>query len=415
MPISFTVAHNIAVQLSKQGLSPKHHPSALEQRISVETKVFGKTFPNPIGLGAGFDKDGEIIQPMLDLGFGFTEIGTVTVKPQPGNAKPRMFRLPADFGIVNRYGFNSKGAAAVEANLVAWRNPPPVVAKQGAEDDDNNASFTMRALHWLHSKALYLINQPTLAAVGLVGVNIGKNKASTEFEQVVSDYVSNIVLLGRYADYLVLNISSPNTAGLRDLQQADILRALLQPCLAARDALDERVPMLIKLAPDLADDDLAAIAAVLLDLEIDGIVVSNTTNQRPNDLISKHRSEPGGLSGAPVKDKSTEVIRKMFALTRGKIPIIGVGGVGSGYDAYAKLKAGASLVQVYSMMIYQGPGVVSRIRHELAELMLQNGQRSLQDVVGVDHDEIFWQRSQDRYQQTVPTIDEPLVIDNETK
>jgi dihydroorotate dehydrogenase len=337
------------------------------------------------------------VAQMLDLGFGFVEIGTVTPEAQAGNPKPRMFRLTQDLGIVNRYGFNSQGAAAVEANLQAYRQSP-------VKKKDPEAGAAWKAMRWLQS-TMY----PEQHAAGVVGVNIGKNK---ETEDSAADYVSNITRLGVYADYLVVNISSPNTAGLRELQQADALRSLLQACLKARDALEVPVPLLVKLAPDLTEDDLQEIANVLLSLEIDGIVVTNTTKERPRDLISKHRGEIGGLSGAPVKDKSTEVIRQLFRLTRGKIPIIGVGGVGTGHDAYVKLKAGASLVQVYSMMVYKGPGLVSQIRHELAKLMLQNGQRSIEDVVGSDpcHEDIFWKKKQAAGVQKVQEMEETFAI-----
>jgi dihydroorotate dehydrogenase len=396
--------------MAKQGLAPRHCASGLEQRVTVESVVFGKTFPNPIGLGAGFDKDGEIVEPMLDLGFGFVEVGTVTPEPQAGNAKPRMFRLTEDLGIVNRYGFNSRGTAAVEENLKQFRDQKSTTSTSTEEDTgentENKDTGILRTIRWIAS-ALY----PEHHAPGLVGVNIGKNKST---ENATQDYVENIRRLGKYADYLVLNISSPNTAGLRDLQEADQLEALLETCVRARNELvEQRVPLLVKLAPDLTNDDLKKIAQVLLNTsaDIDGIVVTNTTTQRPNDLISKHRLESGGLSGAPVRDKSTEVIRTLFALTDGQIPIIGVGGVGSGHDAYVKLKAGASLVQVYSMMVYKGPGVVSRIRKELAELMLQNGQRSIEDVVGMDHDEIFWRKQEERAERTRQKIASIVVGD----
>lgn len=335
--------------------------------------LFNKTFAHPIGLAAGFDKDGEIIEPMLNLGFAFTEIGTVTPAPQQGNPKPRMFRLYEDEGIINRYGFNSKGAQVVKKNLEMYRHPPSV----------EQTAF---------QKIWYFL-YPKPASKGLVGVNIGKNKTS---ENAVADYVSSIELLGPYADYLVINVSSPNTPNLRDLQRAESLESLLAACLKARDKLPEKVPLLVKLAPDLTDEELGQVAGVIRKMGADGIVVTNTTNQRPNDLISHHKMELGGLSGKPVKDRSTECIRKLFALTNGEVPIVGVGGIGSGHDAYEKLKAGASLVQVYSMLVYKGPGVVSRIRKELAELMLQNGHRSIEDVIGSDHEEIHWRQMQDR-------------------
>jgi dihydroorotate dehydrogenase len=382
---SFTLAaHDLAIELAKWNLSPTHHPSALEQRVSVDSTVFGRHFSNPIGLGAGFDKNGEVIEAMLDLGFGSVEIGTVTPRPQPGNPKPRMFRLTEDLGIINRYGFNSKGADRVEENLREFRQQPVI----------NTPSKLKKTL------SLFRGESSKASKSGIVGVNIGKNKDSQDGD-ILEDYRTNIHKLGPYADYLVLNISSPNTAGLRDLQQGDALRALLTGCIESRDKLaaettKDAVPLLVKIAPDLDDDQLKEVAGICLELHIDGLIVTNTTNQRPADLVSFHRNETGGLSGAPVKDRSTECIRKVYAATGGKIPIIGVGGVGSGKDAYDKLKAGASIVQVYSMMVYQGPGLVSRIRHELAEIMIQNGQRRVQDVIGLDHNDLFWKSREER-------------------
>jgi dihydroorotate dehydrogenase len=372
-------AHHAGIFFAEQGLSPRFRPSALEQRCVVSNSVFGKTFPNPIGLAAGFDKDGEVVQEMLDLGFGFVEIGTVTPQAQPGNPKPRMFRLVEDLGIINRYGFNSQGASTVEKNLKSFRSPQPI--------DSAKLSWPRYIWNFLY---------PPRHQSGLVGVNIGKNKNSLD---AIGDYVCNIRQLSGLADYMVLNISSPNTTGLRDLQQANSLRVLLTTCLTTRNEMTHRVPLLVKLAPDLTDEELDQIANVCLEVGIDGIIITNTTNHRPADLLSKHRGEIGGLSGKPVKDQSTECIRRLFRLTDGKIPIIGVGGVGSGHDAYEKLKAGASLVQVYSMMVYQGPGVISRIRHDLAMLMLENGQRSIVDVIGADHEDIFWRKREERIAQ----------------
>jgi dihydroorotate dehydrogenase len=407
--------------MAVRGLAPRHCPSGLEQRVTLQSTVMGKTFSNPVGLGAGFDKDGDMIQPMLDLGFGFVEVGTVTPEPQPGNIKPRMFRLTEDMGIVNRYGFNSVGAAAVEEHLKQFRDSEQ---QQTKSKDSGAAETTEDGLHRLASTLRWIwstLYPEQHAMGGRVGVNIGKNKA-TPTEDAAHDFCQNIRRLGPYADYLVINISSPNTAGLRDLQEANKLEALLQTCVRARNELEggggeqqqqhhQRVPLLVKLAPDLTNEELKEVAQVLLKSGIDGIVVTNTTNQRPDDLISKHRSEPGGLSGVPVRDKSTEVIRTLFALTDGQIPIIGVGGVGSGHDAYVKLKAGASLVQVYSMMVYKGPGVVSKIRKELAELMLQNGQRSIEDVVGMDHDDIFWRKREEHAERARQNIASMAVID----
>lgn len=339
--------------MTKWGLAPHHRPSALEQRVSVETRAMGLDFTNPVGLAAGYDKDGEVIDQMLRMGFGFVEIGTVTPRPQPGNPKPRMFRLAADHGIINRYGFNSKGADYVERNLREFRELGASRSDSGGGDgeeggESGGGAAVLSALRWAW-RTLY----PNPPATGLVGVNIGKNK---DTEDAAVDYVSGIRQLGPHADFMVINVSSPNTAGLRDLQKANSLRELLARCIEARNALDTttstqvgrgRVPLLVKLAPDLTDDELKEVGATCLDVGIDGIVVSNTTNQRPEDLLAPRelRMEAGGLSGAPIRDKSTECIRKVYDATDGRIPIIGVGGIGSGRDAFEKFKAGASLVE----------------------------------------------------------------------
>jgi dihydroorotate dehydrogenase len=234
--------------------------------------------------------------------------------------------------------------------------------------------------------------KPPVKQKGALGVNLGKNKDGDE----IHDYRCGIQQLGPYADYLVINVSSPNTPGLRDLQHADALRVVLNACVAERNALDKPVPLLVKLAPDLSDKELAEIAQAVMECGVDGIVVCNTTMSRPSHLSSPHKHETGGLSGAPLRDISTECIRKLYSLTGGNVPIIGVGGIANGRDAYEKLKAGASLIQIYSMMVYEGPGVVSRIRKELAQLMVENGQGRLEVVVGMDHDDLYWKKREER-------------------
>ena len=293
------------------------------------------------------------------------------MKPQPGNPSPRMFRLVEDEGIINRYGFNSVGADAVEDNLKAYRQTQK-------EQEQNRTIFQ----NWLYGSP----------PQGLLGINLGKNKTSTT---PIQDYQALIRQLGPYADYLVINVSSPNTPGLRDLQESSSLEALLKGCRSARDKLQMQPPLLVKLAPDLTDDELREIADVLLRLKIDGIILTNTTIQRPSSLMSSNKEETGGLSGRPLQQRSTECIRNLYKWTNGRIPIIGVGGIFEGKDVHEKLRAGASLVQVYSGMVYKGPGMVSKLRHELANLMLQNGQRKLQEVVGIDHDDLYWKKQQD--------------------
>jgi len=412
-------AHHAAIYFATKGLSPRHRPSVTEQHANVtcniifdkhgdtaadstKPKVRPLRVPNPVGLAAGFDKDAVIIQPMLDLGFGFVEVGTVTPKPQEGNPKPRMFRLPEHFGIINRYGFNSPGADVVQTNLQAYYQQYSSNRSTNAANAAEPVSIP-RALWNMVAPALLLVPPAT----GAIGINIGKNRDSVERDQVLADYTSLIRQLGPWADYLVLNVSSPNTAGLRDWQSGDALKSLLQACLEERDKLAHTAsssssnddgtvpPLFVKLAPDLTDEQLQDIAATCLAVGIDGIVVTNTTNQRPADLIHHHLAqEAGGLSGQPVKQLSTSCIRKLYSATRGQIPIVGVGGIASGQDAYEKICAGASLVQVYSMLVYEGPGVVSRIRHELAEIMALEGHKSIQDMVGCDHEDMFWEKRQ---------------------
>lgn len=228
------------------------------------------------------------------------------------------------------------------------------------------------------------------------------------------DYEIGIERLGAYADYLVVNISSPNTPGLRGLQQNDPIRRLLKECIVKRDALPmknnkRRPPLFVKIAPDLTNDELEDIAKAIMELNVDGILVTNTSNQRPKSLMSKNRDESGGLSGLPIRDLSTECIRKMYKLTGGNVFLVGIGGVSSGHDAYEKMKAGASVVEIYSCMIYEGPGIVSRIRKELAEILRQNGHRSAVDVVGLDHEQVYWEKKMQRARKSMSS--EKAIVD----
>ena len=228
----------------------------------------------------------------------------------------------------------------------------------------------------------------------------------------LQDYTIGIKKLGPYADYLVINVSSPNTPGLRSLQQREPLRKLLSATLKARDEYAPHALLFVKISPDMTLEEMEDVANVVMETGTDGMIVTNTTNARPEILSSKHRKEIGGLSGAPIKDKSTECIRTMYQLTDGKVPIIGVGGIGSGRDAYDKLKAGASLVQIYSMMVYEGPGVVSRIRKELADIIVENGYKSVDEVVGSSVVDIYWSRREERVQLRMKEQEEEkLIID----
>eukprot|EP00586_Coscinodiscus_wailesii_P016858 CAMPEP_0172505170 /NCGR_PEP_ID=MMETSP1066-20121228/184151_1 /TAXON_ID=671091 /ORGANISM="Coscinodiscus wailesii, Strain CCMP2513" /LENGTH=464 /DNA_ID=CAMNT_0013281667 /DNA_START=56 /DNA_END=1450 /DNA_ORIENTATION=+ len=404
-------AHHLAIECLKRDLAPRYRTSTLERhslKSSIEpfSEYKNLSFPNCVGLAAGFDKDGVAIRGLFDVGFGFVEIGSVTPLPQPGNPSPRMFRLLEDRGVINRYGFNSVGVDEVERNLKDFRHGLSVPAKDSIEDDVDNSNVVLSSLkHVLQlfkNKITKVVNEPQ----GLVGINLGKNKTS---EDDVADYVKGIKQLGPYADYIVINISSPNTPNLRSLQKSEPLHRLLTAAARQRDELPQKIPLLVKIAPDLTDDDIADIARAVTDCGIDGIVVCNTTVSRPASLVSRNRDEGGGLSGEPLRALSTEIISKMYRLTDGTVPIVGVGGVGCGHDVYEKLKAGASLVQVYSMMVYEGPGVVSRIRHELSEIMLENGIRSVEDVVGLDHEDIYMRKRLERIKESRST--ESVIID----
>lgn len=329
-------AHNLT--LSALGLLPARRPGPDNPVLC--TTVFDKNFPNPIGLAAGFDKDGRVIRPMLGLGYGFVEIGSVTPRPQVGNPKPRIFRLPEDRAVINRLGFNSRGARYVARRLAAFRRR--------------------------HD--------------GLVGVNLGKNKES---RSAAEDYAITAAQLVAHADYLVINVSSPNTPGLRTLQRIQELDQILAE---VKKAVGQPVPpLLIKIAPDLTEDDKEDIATAIPRWQVAGLIISNTTVARPEALKSAAKSEAGGLSGPPLFPASTETLREFYALTSGKVALVGVGGIASGADAYAKIRAGASLVQLYTGMIYGGPGIIGEIKRDLAALIKRDGFKTVADAVGADH------------------------------
>ncbi|CAN2389437.1 Dihydroorotate dehydrogenase (quinone), partial [Pristimantis euphronides] len=345
--VSPELAHTLSIKLAAFGLVPR----CLRYNSQyLETTVLGHKFRNPVGLAAGFDKHAEAVDGLFKMGFGFVEIGSVTPNPQDGNPKPRVFRLPQDKAVINRYGFNSHGIEVVRQRLL-----------QRVE------------------------KQKTLTAEGMpLGVNLGKNKTS---EDAAADYTRGVRELGPLADYLVINVSSPNTPGLRDLQGREQLHRLLAKVVDARNALplEHRPPLLVKIAPDLSLRDKEDIASVVTQLSIDGLIVTNTTISRPSTLKDPSSVETGGLSGAPLQDMSTETIREMYALTSGKVPIIGVGGVGSGLDALQKIRAGASLVQLYTALTYQGPPVIGKVAQELEKLLIDQGFSSVSEAVGADH------------------------------
>lgn len=336
-------AHGLTIRALTSGLVPA--ADTADDPI-LACRQWGIDFANPIGLAAGFDKNAEVADPMLRLGFGFVEAGSVTPRPQPGNPKPRIFRLPEQGGLINRLGFNNEGLDAFAARLAARRADPG-------------------------------------RARGVVGANIGRNKDSTD---AAADYAAGVTRLAPLADYLVVNVSSPNTPGLRALQGRESLAGLLDRVLDARAAagLDRPPPLLVKIAPDLTEEDKQDIAAVCLERAVDGLIVSNTTITRPSDLPDQLSGESGGLSGRPLFALATAVLADMFRLTGGRLPIVGAGGVTSGADAYAKIRAGASLVQLYTALIYKGPGLVNEIKRDLAAHLRADGFARVADAVGVD-------------------------------
>ena len=304
----------------------------------LKQTLFGLTFDNPVGLAAGFDKNGEAVTGLSRQGFGFVEVGTVTPKPQDGNPKPRIFRLNKDQAVINRLGFNNEGAAAMHARLAELPTQPMVL-----------------------------------------GVNIGRNKVC---DDPLQDYHSLVLKMADVADYITVNISSPNTQGLRDMQQKRNLEELLGTVNAAKNKLGRPLPTLLKIAPDIDDMMKEDIAEVALTYKLDGLIVSNTTIKRPNTLQSKQHGEVGGLSGKPLMAHSTKVLGDIYRLTEGKIPLVGVGGIASAKDAYAKIQAGASLVQAYTAFIYQGFGLVGKINRGLVKLLERDGFGNISEAVG---------------------------------
>ncbi|MDP6209888.1 MAG: quinone-dependent dihydroorotate dehydrogenase [SAR324 cluster bacterium] len=348
------------------GFLPLLRSLFLEENLLLRTKLFDKTLNNPIGLAAGFDKDGRIHPALFALGFGFVEIGTVTPRPQEGNPRPRLFRLKEDHAVINRMGFNNQGAWKMAERLVA-----NTLKIKSADADIFELSE----------------DYPANIASGMLGINIGKNK-DTSLEKATDDYVSALSTLHPFAEYFTLNISSPNTEDLRNLQEKEALRILLDSVCARRDELDRNhsrnTPLLVKLAPDLDGDALENSVHVIQEFSIQGVIATNTTVERP-ELKSKNRTETGGLSGKPLQKRSTAMIRTLFAELGADIPIIGVGGIFNGADAYEKIRAGAAAVQIYTALIYEGPGLVRKVKEELANLLESDGYKSVSEAVGADH------------------------------
>ncbi|MDA7946798.1 MAG: quinone-dependent dihydroorotate dehydrogenase [Hyphomicrobiaceae bacterium] len=338
-------AHELTLRALEAGLYPRQ---SMADDPRLAQTVWGLGFSNPVGIAAGFDKGARVPEEILNSGFGFAEIGTVTPQPQPGNPRPRIFRLPADKGMINRLGFNSEGHAAVLARMKR-------LGRRGLK--------------------------------GVVGVNIGANKDSGDRD---ADYVAGLEIFAPVADYLTVNISSPNTPGLRDFHALDELDRLLGKLMTKRNGLTKAggaaCPVTVKLSPDIADEEVAPICDKLLAHKVDGIIVSNTTLDRPN-LTGLNGSEAGGLSGAPLFQRSTRLLAKVYVHTRGAIPLIGVGGITSGATALGKIEAGASLIQLYTGLVYEGPGLVGRIKSALVAGIERAGTQSIDGLIGSKADE----------------------------
>lgn len=311
----------------------------------LESTLWGRCFKNPIGLAAGFDKHADAMPALFQVGFGFVEVGGVTLNSQAGNPKPRLFRLAADDAVINRMGLNSVGADQVAATLASY----------GAKH-----------------------------RLGPVAINLGLNKDATD---PPSDYGALARKLAPYADMLTINVSSPNTPGLRALQSPDALKAIVDAVRSAAESADQypKPLVLVKIAPDLEPQDVNDLCAFAMTENLDGLVVSNTTIARSDSLTSPHRTESGGLSGRPLFARSTALLHEVYGQTNGSIPLVGVGGVSSGADAYAKIRAGASLVQLYSALVFHGPGLVAKIKAELKVLLMADGFTTVAEAIGADH------------------------------
>ena len=331
-------AHTLTMAGLKSGLVTDKAP---KNDQSLALSLFGRVFPNPVGLAAGFDKNAQSADAMLGYGFGFVEIGTVTPQPQVGNPKPRIFRNKKSRSVINRMGFPNGGADEFEHNYTRFR------------DKGRNST-------------------------GIVGINVGKNKDQGD---ALADYVDLVHRFGKQSDYLTVNISSPNTPGLRDLQDPEELLPFLRQLVIVRNARC-KTPLLVKLAPDLSEGQCKAIAHCVMEAGIDGVILTNTTLARPDHLPEAFRNEMGGLSGPLLQNQSLNVIRSFYKHTGGKLPIIGAGGIDSAQSAYAAIKAGASLIQLYTALVYHGPKLPRKINKGLLKLLKDDGYSSIAEAIG---------------------------------
>lgn len=331
-------AHGMAIRALKLGLAPQPGPVTSPR---LRCRVAGLDLPNPVGLAAGFDKNAEALAPLARVGFGFVEVGAVTPRPQPGNPRPRLFRLVRDRAAINRFGFNNDGMEVVAGRLAA---------------------------------------RPGGAVIGL---NLGANKDSADR---AGDYARVLARCGAWLDFATVNVSSPNTERLRDLQGKAALTALLRGVMDTRDGLERRMPVFLKIAPDLTGTELQDIADAARDTGVDAIIATNTTLDR-DGLHGPHAREAGGLSGAPLFDKSTRVLARLSEMTDGTVPLIGVGGIGSAEDAYAKIRAGASAVQLYTALVYGGISLAAEIARGLDRLLERDGFSNVAEAVGTGREE----------------------------
>jgi len=328
------LAHDLAIKALKYNFIP---PKKISYNKLIETKIFSKTIPNPIGLAAGFDKDAEVYNRIFDLGFGFAEIGTVTPLKQYGNEKPRVFRLEEDKALINRLGFNNSGSENVLSRIA--KNTPK----------------------------------------GLLGINIGPNKDSKDR---LKDYLICFKKFHNFADYITINISSPNTENLRSLHNENELRELLKSINEEKKLLNSKVPLVVKISPDIHEKEVSIISDLLLKFDISAVIISNSTDTTRENLININKLEKGGLSGKPLEKKSNNLISKFYEILKGKVIIIGVGGVDSGKSAYEKILRGANLIQLYTGMVYQGPNIASKISEELINILEKEGVKNISDIIG---------------------------------
>lgn len=328
-------AHSLSLLALRMGLTPKPGPYSSPRLAS---NLVGLALPNPVGLAAGYDKNAECLPALMRSGFGWLEVGAATPLPQPGNPKPRLFRLTEDRAAINRFGFNNQGMQAIAARLGARPKGVPV------------------------------------------GLNLGANKTSSDR---AADFATVLAQCGPHVDFATVNVSSPNTEKLRDLQGSAALSGLLAGVMETRDSLPNPIPIFLKIAPDLTDDELAQIAEVALAAGLSGIIATNTTLSR-DGLHSAQRNEAGGLSGAPLFEKSTRVLAQLSQLTDGKLPLIGVGGIGNADQAYTKIRAGASAVQIYTAMVYHGLSLATDIAKGLDSLLQRDGYTSITEAIGTD-------------------------------